>query len=80
MTLRSCQALLLSAAFFLSVGCSSSEWMHPTRPKDQFTLDYNKCQADTLRDPKLQQGIQLLMIQATERCVQKLGWRLVEKE
>ena len=49
-------------------------------PKDQFTLDYNKCQADTLRDPKLQQGIQLLIIQATERCVQKQGWRLVEKE
>ncbi len=61
-------------------GCSTSEWVHPNRPKDQFTLDYNKCQADTLRDPKLQQGIQLLIIQATERCVQKLGWRLVEKE
>ena len=45
--------------------------VHPNRPKDQFTLDYNKCQADTLRDPKLQQGIQLLIIQATERCVQK---------
>lgn len=61
-------------------GCSTSEWVHPNRPKDQFTLDYNKCQADTLRDPKLQQGIQLLIIQATERCVQKQGWRLVEKE
>ena len=61
-------------------GCSTSEWVHPNRPKDQFTQDYNKCQADTLRDPKLQQGIQLLIIQATERCVQKQGWRLVEKE
>jgi len=64
----------------LSAGCSSAEWVHPNRPKDQFTLDYNKCQADTMRDPKLQQGIQLLIIQATERCVQKQGWRLVEKE
>ena len=64
---------------FLS-GCSTSEWVHPSRPKDQFTQDYNKCQADTMRDPKLQQGIQLLIIQATERCVQKQGWRLVEKE
>ncbi len=64
----------------LLAGCSTSEWVHPNRPKDQFTLDYNKCQADTLRDPKLQQGIQLLIIQATERCVQKQGWRLVEKE
>lgn len=64
----------------LLAGCSSAEWVHPNRPKDQFTLDYNKCQADTMRDPKLQQGIQLLVIQATERCVQKQGWRLVEKE
>ena len=64
----------------LLAGCSTSEWVHPNRPKDQFTLDYNKCQADTRREPKLQQGIQLLIIQATERCVQKQGWRLVEKE
>ncbi len=61
-------------------GCASAEWTHPTKPKDQFSQDYNKCQNDTLRDPKLQQGIQLLMLQATERCVQKMGWRLVEKE
>ncbi len=66
--------------FSFTAGCSSAEWVHPTRPKDQFTLDYNKCQADSMRDPKLQQGIQLLIIQATERCVQKQGWRLVEKE
>lgn len=64
----------------LSAGCSSAEWVHPNRTSDQFAQDYNKCQADTLRDPKLQQGIQLLIIQATERCVQKQGWRLVEKE
>jgi len=54
--------------------------VHPTRSKDLYTQDYNQCQADTLRDPKLQQGIQLLIIQATERCLQKKGWRLVEKE
>lgn len=76
-----CTRLTLSLVFLsLLAGCSTSEWVHPSRPKDQFTLDYNKCQADTMRDPKLQQGIQLLIIQATERCVQKQGWRLVEKE
>lgn len=79
MALRAC--LLLSVTFIsLLAGCSSAEWVHHSRPKDQFTLDYNKCQADIMRDPKLQQGIQLLVIQATERCVQKQGWRLVEKE
>ncbi|HJR75739.1 MAG TPA: hypothetical protein VJ805_02165 [Nitrospiraceae bacterium] len=61
-------------------GCSTSEWVHPNKPKDEFAQDYNKCQADTLRDPKLQQGIQLLVLEATERCVQKKGWRLVEKQ
>jgi hypothetical protein len=60
--------------------CSSAEWVHPNKPKDEFAQDYNKCQADALRDPKLQQGIQLLLLEATERCVQKKGWRLVEKE
>lgn len=73
---------LMVSLLFLTLlpGCSTSEWVHPNRPQEQFTQDYNKCQADTMRDPKLQQGIQLLIIQATERCVQKQGWRLVEKE
>ena len=79
MTFRT--GLLLSLTLVsLLAGCSSAEWTHPSRPKDQFTLDYNKCQGDAMRDPKLQQGIQLLTIQATERCVQKMGWRLVEKD
>lgn len=72
--------LLSLTLVFLMAGCSSAEWVHPSKQKDQFTLDYNKCQADAMRDPKLQQGIQLLTIQATERCVQKMGWRLMEKE
>jgi hypothetical protein len=73
---------VLGATACLAVlpGCSTAEWVHPNKPKDEFAQDYNKCQADTLRDPKLQQGIQLLLLEATERCVQKKGWRLVEKE
>ena len=78
MTVRT--GLLLSLTLLSPLaGCSSAEWAHPTKSKDQFTLDYNKCQGDAMRDPKLQQGIQLLTIQATERCVQKMGWRMVEK-
>ena len=70
------------AAVCLAVlaGCSTAEWVHPNKPKDEFAQDYNKCQSDTLRDPKLQQGIQLLLLEATERCVQKKGWRLVERQ
>lgn len=73
--------LMLSFTLFsLSAGCSSAEWVHPNKPRELFEQDYDKCNADALRDPKLQQGIRLLIIEATERCVQKQGWRLVEKE
>jgi len=30
--------------------------------------------------PKLQQGSQLLILNATERCLQREGWRIVESE
>lgn len=63
----------------LLAGCSTTEWVHPNKPTDAFAHDYNACQTEVLRDPKLQQGIQLLLLEATERCVQKRGWRLVEK-
>jgi len=59
--------------------CSTTEWVHPNKPSEEYTNDYNKCQNLALRDPKLQQGSQLLLLNATERCLQKEGWRLIEK-
>lgn len=64
---------------FLLTACSSTEWIHPNKPSSEFTSDYNKCGMEVSRDPKLQQGSQLLVINATERCIQKEGWRLVER-
>jgi hypothetical protein len=61
-------------------GCTSTEWVHPQKPSSEFTNDYNRCQNLVLRDPKLQQGSQLMILNATERCVQREGWRLIEKE
>lgn len=61
-------------------GCSSTEWVHPQKPSSEFTNDYNRCQNLVLRDPKLQQGSNLVILNATERCVQREGWRLIEKE
>jgi hypothetical protein len=69
-----------AVGIFMLAGCSTTEWVHPNKPKDEFAQDFNQCQADVLRDPKLQQGIKLLTDEATERCVQKKGWRLIEKE
>ena len=48
-------------AWVLLAGCSTTEWVHPNKPKDAFAQDYNACQTEVLRDPKLQQGIQLLL-------------------
>jgi len=70
--------LLVVAVFMLSA-CSNTEWVHPNKPSSEYINDYNKCQTMVLRDPKLQQGSQLMVLNATERCVQKEGWRLVEK-
>lgn len=77
--MRNLSKLPLIAAGLLLTACSSTEWVHPNKPGDAFTTDYNKCQQDAARDPKLQQGSQLLLINATERCIQKEGWRLVER-
>ena len=62
----------------LLAGCTSTEWVHPTKPKGNFALDWNQCNSDILKDPKLQQGNRFLLQQATERCVLKKGWVLKE--
>ncbi|HSB45958.1 MAG TPA: hypothetical protein VLD60_13165 [Nitrospira sp.] len=67
-------------ALGLVSACSNTRWVHPTKPESEYTNDYNRCQNLILRDPKLQQGNQLLVVNATERCMQKEGWRLVEDE
>ena len=64
---------------FLLTGCASTEWVHPNKPSSEYTNDYNKCEMAASRDPKLQQGSQLLLLNATERCVQKEGWRMIEQ-
>lgn len=73
---------LAAAAFALTflTGCSSTDWVHPNKPSSEFSSEYNRCQNLVLRDPKLQQGSQLLILNATERCLQREGWRVVEKE
>ncbi|HXF93699.1 MAG TPA: hypothetical protein VNK46_13165 [Nitrospiraceae bacterium] len=78
--MRRSAAALVCLLLWTMVACSSAEWVHPNKPKDAFAQDYNKCEGDALRDPKLQQGIRLMLLEATERCLRKMGWQLVEKE
>ena len=73
--------IVLSIVFSgLLAGCGGSNWVHPNKPSSEFTNEYNRCQNLVLRDPKLQQGSQLLILNATERCLQREGWRIVESE
>lgn len=78
MTGRLPSILLLFAG--LLAGCGGSNWVHPNKPSSEFTTEYNRCQNVIMRDPKLQQGSQLLILNATERCLQRDGWRIVENE
>lgn len=76
--MRALSLLILAISGLMFSGCSSTEWVHPNKPSSEYINDYNMCQNLVLRDPKLQQGSQLLILNATERCVQKEGWRLIE--
>ena len=70
---------VVCAAIGMLLTSCGPEWVHPTKPSGEYTNDYNKCQNTALRDPKIQQGSQLLVLNATERCMQREGWRLVDK-
>lgn len=78
--MRSLLSLSVAAALGSLAGCTSTDWVHPNKPSSEYTNDYNRCQNLVLRDPKLQQGSQLLILNATERCLQREGWRLIEQE
>jgi hypothetical protein len=69
---------LLSALIGIGLlsGCGSGSWVHPLKPEEAFAEDYNRCESDVLKDPKLQQGNKYLILQATERCMMKKGWML----
>ncbi len=76
----STSAVAIGLALAFLTGCTSTDWVHPNKPSSEFANDYNRCQNLVLRDPKLQQGNNFMLVNATERCVQREGWRLIEKE
>ena len=77
--MRNMSRWTLAVAGFLLTACSSAEWVHPNKPSSEYTSDYNKCETAATRDPKLQQGSQLLLLNAAKRCIQKEGWRFIEQ-
>ena len=77
--MRASFLLVLTLTSLGFAACTSTEWVNPNKPSSEYLNDYNKCQMMAMRDPKLQQGSQLMVINATERCLQREGWRLVEQ-
>lgn len=72
--------LLSLGCVLLVTACGGGSWIHPNKPQEAYAQDYNKCEADALKDPKLQQGQRYLQQLATERCLKKMGWMLKSDE
>ncbi|MBI3603617.1 MAG: hypothetical protein HY205_04130 [Nitrospirae bacterium] len=72
--------LVLSVFGLLLAACGSAAWMHPTKQPDEYLTDYKACEEAIYKDPKLQQGNQLLFHQALDRCVAKKGWVLKDTQ
>ena len=79
-------ARILSAFIgaFILIGCSSgTEWVHPRKSKDAFTVDYAKCENNMMQDPKVQaasqSGSKFMLQVSIERCLGKEGWLQVER-
>lgn len=78
--MRVWQTVALSVGLVQLIACGGGSWVHPNKSQDEFAVDYNQCNSDVMKDPKLQQGNTFLVLQATERCVMKKGWTLRETE
>ena len=70
----------ISLSLLLLATCSTAEWVNTNNPTANYTLDYNTCEMDMTKDPKLQQGNRYFIQQATERCMLKKGWVLRETQ
>ena len=68
----------VSVLLFLA-GCETSEWVHATKPQENFASDWNACENQAYQDPKLQGGMKLHIQRHIERCLAKEGWVLREK-
>jgi hypothetical protein len=76
---RVLRSLLAPVAGLLVAGCGTAEWVHPNKPKDEFGVDYSKCESDAYQNPKVQGGMKLILQQSIDRCLAKKGWVLREK-
>lgn len=79
MKISMCLRVVCLTLGLLFSACSGGGWVHPAKPQEAYSNDYNRCEMETSRDPKLQQGNRYLLVQAIERCLMKEGWRIADK-
>jgi hypothetical protein len=54
---------------------SSSEWVHPTKPKSDFTQEFTNCQNDIVKNPKSVYADRFVLQDLTFACMKQRGWR-----
>lgn len=76
--MRTSLAFSMVMAGWMLTACATTEWVHPTKPGEEFQNDSNRCNGMALTDARLQNS-QLLISNAVDRCLEREGWRLVTK-
>jgi len=80
------QAARIIGAFMgaiILVGCGSTQWVHPRKPKDAFTQDHHECEDIAMANPKVQaasqSGSKFMQEVEIEKCLARKGWLQVEQ-
>ena len=65
------------------VGCGSTQWVHPRKPKEAFTQDHSDCETTAMASPKVQaasqSGSKFMQEIEIEKCLARKGWLQVEQ-
>ncbi len=64
------------AGIFLLGACSSTEWVHRYKKKEEFVIDYNQCDKEVFNRVNAQMitPSQLQQQGMMEQCLRKEGW------
>jgi hypothetical protein len=71
LTLTGCAAL----QEFWDGSPTSTEWVHPTKPKAEFSEEYYECRNDMMTDPKALGTGGFVPQDLAFKCMQQKGWR-----
>ncbi len=75
--MRHLVSFFLSASLFVMPACSSTEWVHPYKKKNELVYDYNKCERKV--DERQMKAPTVTYTSSVQRgmiddCLRKEGW------